>query len=463
MHPKLKRVHMVGIGGIGMCGIAEVLHNLGYQVTGSDLKDSPIVRRLRGLGIPIQIGHTEKNVNGAQVVVYSSAVSDQNLEIKAARSAMIPVIKRAEMLAELMRIKYGIAIAGSHGKTTTTSMAASILARGGLDPTIVIGGRLDSIGSTAKLGQGEYLVAEADESDGSFLRLSPTIAVVTNIDAEHLDFYKDIGNIKDAFLKFVERVPFYGLICMCPDQKIIQELIPKVTKRCLTYGLRSQCDLQAKDIWTEGMNSRFDAVYQGEDLGPVELSVPGIHNIYNALAAILVAIDLEIPFLVIQMALKFFNGPDRRFQVKARIGDLMVVDDYGHHPTEIKATLKAAKKGWGKRVICVFQPHRYTRTRFLLEDFATSFYDADTVVVTDIYPAGEKPMPGVDAGLIFEALKGHGHRDVHYIPDVEEIPGFLKDITGPGDMVLTLGAGDIWKVGERFAEELKKGQCDQKG
>lgn len=461
MHPKFKKVHMIGIGGIGMCGIAEVLHNMGYQVTGSDLENSPTVVRLKGLGIPIQIGHKRKNINSAQVVVYSSAVSPNNIEIKEARASMIPVIPRAEMLAELMRLKYGIAIAGSHGKTTTTSMVASILARGGLDPTIVIGGRLDSIGGTAKLGQGEYMVAEADESDGSFLQLTPTIAVVTNIDAEHLDFYKDIGHVKEAFFNFVEKVPFYGLICMCLDQKIVQELIPRITKRCLTYGVSAQCDLQARDIWMEGLKSVFKVYYCGKELGKIDLNLPGIHNIYNALAAIEVALDLEIPFIVIQKALRLFNGADRRFQIKAQTGDLMIVDDYGHHPTEIRATLEAAKKGWGKRIICIFQPHRYTRTKYLLEEFATSFYDADLVVVTDIYPAGEPPITGINAGLIAECLKGHGHKDVHYMPDMEEISRFLEEIVKPGDMVLTLGAGNIWKVGEKFLEILKHRQGER--
>jgi len=458
MHPKLKRIHMVGIGGIGMCGIAEVLHNLGYTVTGSDLHDSPTVQRLRELGITICIGHKEENISNAQVVVYSSAVSDSNPEIRAAHASLIPVIPRAEMLAELMRMKYGIAVAGSHGKTTTTSMVASILGRGGLDPTIVIGGRLDSIGSTAKLGQGEYMVAEADESDASFLRLSPTIAVVTNVDREHLDFYRDLDHIKDTFLQFMNKVSFYGLICLCLDDKILQEMIPRLTKRILTYGLSIQCDLRAENIRIEGLHSHFDVFYHGIQLGPIDLKLPGIHNIYDALASIGVALDLEIPFLVIQKALEGFRGADRRFQVKARIGDLIIVDDYGHHPTEIKATLRAAKKGWGKRIVCVFQPHRFTRTQFLLEEFATSFYDADLVVVTDIYPAGEPPIHGVHGGLIAEGLREHGHKDVHYLPALNEVPQFLSEMLRPGDMVLTLGAGDVWKVGEKLEEMIKQEQ-----
>ncbi|MGA1843256.1 MAG: UDP-N-acetylmuramate--L-alanine ligase [bacterium] len=456
MHPKLKRIHMVGIGGIGMCGIAEVLHNLGYTVTGSDLHDSATVQRLQDLGITIRIGHKEENITSAQVVVYSSAVSDENPEIRAARASLIPVIPRAEMLAELMRMKYGIAVAGSHGKTTTTSMVASILGRGGLDPTIVIGGRLDSIGSTAKLGQGEYMVAEADESDGSFLKLSPTIAVVTNIDREHLDFYRDLDHIKDTFLQFMNKVSFYGLICLCLDDPILQEMIPRLTKRILTYGLTIQCDLRAENIRIEGLHSHFDVLYHGTPLGPIDLNLPGIHNIYDALASIGVALDLEMPFIVIQKAMEGFKGADRRFQVKAKIGDLVIVDDYGHHPTEIKATLRAAKKGWGKRIICVFQPHRYTRTQFLLEEFATCFYDADLVVVTDIYPAGEQPIQGVHGGLIAEELREHGHKDVHYLTDLNEIPAFLLEIVRPGDMVLTLGAGDVWKVGEKLEGMIKQ-------
>ncbi len=455
MHPKLKRIHMVGIGGIGMCGIAEVLNNLGYKVTGSDIKDSPIIRHLSDLGIKVCLGHKEENITNAQVVVYSSAVSTDNPELKAARAAMLPVIPRAEMLAELMRMKYGIAVAGSHGKTTTTSIIASVLARGGLDPTIVIGGRLDSIGSTAKLGQGEYMVAEADESDGSFLRLSPTIAVVTNIDQEHLDFYGDIEHIKESFLQFMNKVSFYGLICMCLDDQIIQELLPGVTKRILTYGLSSQCDLRAENIQIEGLHSKFEVLSHDKELGLIDLKLPGIHNIYNALASIGVALDLEIPFVVIQKALEAFRGADRRFQIKADIGDFILVDDYGHHPTEIKATLRAAKKGWGKRLICVFQPHRYTRTKFLLEEFATSFYNADLVILTDIYPAGETPIPGINTELIVDSLKEHGHKYVHYIPDLQEVPGFLVGIVRPGDMVLTLGAGDVWKVGEELEKLIR--------
>lgn len=452
---------MVGIGGIGMCGIAEVLNNLGYKVTGSDLNNGPTVRRLLDLGLTIHLGHKKENISNAQVVVYSSAVSDQNPEIKAARAAMIPVIPRAEMLAELMRMKYGIAVAGSHGKTTTTSMIASILARGGLDPTIVIGGRLDSIGSTAKLGQGEYMVAEADESDGSFLKLSPTIAVVTNIDQEHLDFYQDLEHIKAAFLQFMNKVSFYGLICMCLDNETIQELIPSVTKRILSYGLSIQCDLRAENIRIEGLHSRFDVFYRGEKLGLIDLSLPGIHNIYNALASVGVCLDLEIPFVVIKKALEAFHGADRRFQIKAKIRDLIIVDDYGHHPTEIKATLRAAKKGWGKRLICVFQPHRYTRTRFLLDEFFTSFYNADLVVITDIYPAGESPIEGIHGGLIAEGLKEHGHKFVHYLPDLGSIPEFLKEVIQPGDMILTLGAGDVWKVGERLKDLITESLPDE--
>jgi UDP-N-acetylmuramate--alanine ligase len=302
------------------------------------------------------------------------------------------------------------------------------------------------------------MVAEADESDGSFLRLSPTIAVVTNIDQEHLDFYKDLEHIKEAFLQFMNKVSFYGLICMCLDNQIIQELLPSVTKRILTYGLSSQCDLQAENIQIEGLHSKFEVIHNDKKLGMIDLSLPGIHNIYNALATIGVAIDLEIPFVVIQKALESFKGADRRFQIKANTGDLVIVDDYGHHPTEIKATLRAAKKGWGKRLICVFQPHRYTRTKFLLEEFATSFYNADLVIVTNIYPAGEPPIPGIHAGLVADGLKEHGHKYVHYIPDLKEIPGFLTEIIKHGDMVLTLGAGDVWKVGDELAAMVKKNQ-----
>ncbi len=453
MFKKIRHIHFVGIGGAGMSGIAEVLHNLDYIVTGSDLKESETTHRLQGLGVKVWIGHEASYVEGADVVVRSSAVPIDNVELVAARERLIPVIPRAEMLAELMRMKYGVAVAGTHGKTTTTSMIAGVLARGGFDPTIVIGGRVNSLGSNARLGQGDFLVAEADESDGSFLKLSPTIAVVTTIDTEHMDYYKDLEEIKEAFLQFINKVPFYGSVVLCLDQENIQALLPRVEKRFITYGLRSQADLVARDISFSQMNSEFEVYYKGRPLGRVRLMVPGLHNVYNAMAAVAVGLDLEIEFPLIKEALEEFSGVARRFQIKGVVGDIMVLDDYAHHPAEIHATLNAAKDGFGRKVIAIFQPHRYTRTKALLRDFFTAFYEADSLIVTEIYPASEPPIPGVKGELIALGAKEHGHRDVTFVPNKEEIPDHIIPHLCPGDMVFTLGAGDIWKVGE---EQLKK-------
>ncbi len=457
MFKKIKHIHFVGIGGIGMSGIAEVLLNLGYKVSGSDMKESDTTIRLRSLGGEICIGHRAENISAPHVVVISSAVKNDNVEVMAAREKQIPVIPRAEMLAELMRLKYGVAIAGAHGKTTTTSMVSTVLAAGGIDPTVVIGGKLNSLGTNAKLGQGDFLVAEADESDGSFLKLSPTIAVVTTIDAEHLDYYKDIDQIKAAFLAFINKVPFYGMSVLCLDQPHIQALIPSVQKRYQTYGLSTQADYQARDVSLRPLGSTFKVLHHNQDLGIFELSVPGVHNINNSLAAIAVARELEIDLEVIRKALKEFSGVQRRFQIKGEAKGITVVDDYGHHPTEVKATLAAAAAGLERRVVVVFQPHRYTRTQHLLEEFFTAFNQADKLVVLDIYAAGEKPIPGVTGQALYEGIKKYGHRDVTYLADKGKVADYLLGVLKKGDLMITLGAGDVWKIGEEVVEKLKRG------
>lgn len=431
-----------------MSGIAEVLLNLGYKITGSDMKGSDITRRLEGLGAKIFINHRPENINGSDVVVYSSAVKRDNPEIISARGKLIPVIPRAEMLAELMRMKYGIAIAGTHGKTTTTSMIATILGSHGMDPTVVIGGKLNSIGANARLGKGEFLVAEADESDGSFLKLSPTIAVVTNIDREHMDHYRDMDEVRGAYLAFINKIPFYGCAVLCMDHPNIQRLIPKVTRRHTTYGLTAQADFSARDIEIKGLKTSFDVWQRGRKLGRVSVKIPGEHNVYNSLAAIIVAMELDMGFEEARDSLSNFSGVERRFQVKGEYNGVTFVDDYGHHPAEIKATLKAAKAGWDNRVVAVFQPHRYSRTKDLFNEFLSAFNDADTLVLTDIYPAGEEKIDGVSSEALYNSIKAHGHRDVVYIPDKKDIPDCLNKITRPGDIVITLGAGNIWQVYE---------------
>ena len=451
---KTRRIHFVGIGGIGMSGIAEVLINLGYQVSGSDLEEGATVKRLASLGGKVARGHRAENVADCDVVVFSSAVRPDNPEVLEARRRQIPVIPRAEMLAELMRIKYGIAIAGSHGKTTTTSMVAQVLSGAGLDPTIIIGGRLGVLRSNAKLGRGHLLVAEADESDGSFLRLTPTIAVVTNIDAEHLDHYGTLSHLQDAFADFLNKVPFYGVGIVCLDEARIQEIMPRLSRRVVTYGFSAQADLSAAAVVLREFHSGFDVLLQGKKVGRVDLRVPGRHSIANALAAIAVGLDLEIPFATIASELARFHGADRRFQLKAEAGGIMVIDDYGHHPVEILATLAAAKKGWGRRTVVVFQPHRYSRVRALLGEFARAFYDADVLAVTDIYPAGESPIPGVTCEIVARAIEDHGHKDVTLVKDLKAVPAWLKERAREGDLVITMGAGNVYKAGEEFAKSL---------
>lgn len=437
-----------------MSGIAEVLLNMGYCVTGSDLSHSETVKRLEGIGGKIFIGHHPSNVGQAQVVVVSSAVSPNNPEVLAARERLIPVIPRAAMLAELMRLKYGVAIAGAHGKTTTTSLVASVLAEGGLDPTAVIGGKLNRFGSHAKLGQGDLLVAEADESDGSFLRLSPTIAVVTTIDREHLDFYRDLDQIQGAFLDFLNKVPFYGLAVVCLDEEPIQQIIPQLNVRHLTYGMTPQADLVASDIDLRGWESEFTVHFHRKSLGRFRLALPGLHNIDNALAAIAVGLELEVGLPAIQKALAEFGGVERRFHLVGERRGVIIVDDYGHHPTEIKATLAAAKSGFHQRLVVIFQPHRYSRTRDLLKEFGTAFNQADRLILTEIYPAGESPLEGISGQSVYDQVKQHGHKDVLFIPSHDAILDQVVSTVRPGDMILTLGAGDIWKIGKAVLERL---------
>ncbi|MBW2608996.1 MAG: UDP-N-acetylmuramate--L-alanine ligase [Deltaproteobacteria bacterium] len=453
---KVKHIHFVGIGGIGMSGIAELLLNLGYRVSGSDIKKSQVTSKLADLGGKVFPRHRKENIEGADVVVYSSAVPNDNPEIMEARDRYIPVIPRAEMLAELMRLKYGVAVAGAHGKTTTTSMIAAILTAGKLDPTVVIGGRLDIWGgSNAKLGQGDILVAESDESDGSFMALSPTIAVVTNIDLEHVDFYEDMNAIRSTFTDFINKIPFYGTAILCMDNEEIQNIIPRLKKRYITYGMSSQADIRARDINGSRYEADFEVTFHNRSLGRVVVAMPGIHNVLNALAAISVGIELEIGMEDIRRGLKNLGGLERRFQIKGEKGGVLVIDDYGHHPTEISAVLETAKKCWPKkRLVVVFQPHRYTRTKALFERFVICFNQADILIVAPIYPAGEEPIEGVDAEWLFKGIRGHGHREVMLCRKREKVLSLLADIVKPGDMVMTLGAGDIHRVGDELLEKL---------
>jgi UDP-N-acetylmuramate--alanine ligase len=455
MFKRYQQIHFIGIGGVGMSGIAEILLNLGYRVTGSDQRRNEAVEHLEQLGAKVFIGHHASNVEGSHVVVYSSAVVRDNVEIQTAHRQQIPVIPRAEMLAELMRLKYAIAVAGTHGKTTTTSMIGAVLAEGRYDPTIVVGGRVTSLGGNARLGQGEYLVAEADESDGSFLKLAPTIAVVTTIDAEHLDHYGTLDAICEAFAAFVSKVPFYGSAVLCLDQPNIQRLIPRLEKRIITYGLEAGADLVARRLTLSGMTSHFEVHRRGELLGECSLQIPGRHNVLNALAAIGVGLDIDVPFVTIQKALAGFAGVHRRFQVRGAAAGVTVVDDYGHHPAEIRATLAAAKAGFDCRVITVFQPHRYTRTHHLRQEFLTAFNQADALIVMDVYAAGEPPIPGVSGEDLANGIRAHGHRDVAYLGDRSRIAQHLCEITRPGDLVLTLGAGDVSQLGPEILKALQ--------
>jgi UDP-N-acetylmuramate--alanine ligase len=455
MYLKKYHIHFVGIGGIGMSGIAELLLNLGYQVSGSDLKASDITANLAQLGGRIHIGHRAEQIAGADVVVVSSAIDTANPEVAAARQASVPVIPRAEMLAELMRLKYSVAVAGAHGKTSTT-LVANVLAGGGLDPTVVIGGKLKSIGRNAVLGQGDFIVAEADESDGSFLKFSPAIAVVTNIDREHMDFYKDLDAIKQVFLDFIDRIPFYGLAVLCLDNEPLQGLLPRIKKRMITYGRSTQADLQARDIRFSAMRSRFSVFHRGESLGEFNLAMPGMHNVINALAAIAVGLELDIPVDAVKRALADAEGVQRRLEIKGEAEGIVVVDDYGHHPTEIQVTLEAVKANWpDRRKVVVFQPHRYTRTRALMDEFGRSFNNSDVLVVLPIYAASEAPIEGVSGAALAESVRSHGHRSVTSVDTFDAGLDHLTGILDAGDLLLTLGAGDVYRIGERVLERLR--------
>ncbi len=451
MFSRFQQVHFVGIGGSGMSGIAEVLLNLGYRVSGSDLRLSPVTERLAARGARVAEGHAAGQVGEAHVVVTSTAVRDDNPEVLEARRRGIPVIPRAEMLAELMRLKYGVAVAGAHGKTTTTSMVALVLDRGGLDPTVVVGGRLGVLGSGARLGKGDFMVAEADESDRSFLKLTPTIAVVTNIDREHLDAYRDLADIQDAFVGFLNKVPFYGACVLCLDDAPVQDVLPRLERRVVSYGLSPQARVGARELDLGPCGSVYTAVADDRALGKITLAVPGAHNVANSLAAVAVGLDLGIGFEAIRAGLESFTGVDRRFQVRGEAGGVLVIDDYGHHPTEIRATLEALRRRAGaRRTVVLFQPHRFTRTRALWDEFCKAFHQADLLLLTDIYPASEEPIPGINASGLARAIAEHGHRQVEWAGDLRAAVERLVQEVREGDVVLTLGAGSVWTAGEEL-------------
>jgi UDP-N-acetylmuramate--alanine ligase len=452
---KVRRVHFIGIGGSGMSGIAEVLVNMGFAVSGSDLKEGAAVARLRSLGATILLGHRAENVDGVDVVVRSTAVLDDNPEVLAAQAAKVPVIPRAEMLAELMRMKYGIGVAGSHGKTTTTSMVAMLLHRSGLDPTVVIGGKLDTFGSSAHLGTGEYLVAEADESDGSFLLLDPTVAIITNIDPEHLEHWGDFETLIDGFVAFANKVPFYGFTALCLDHPVVQRILPRLRRRYLTYGLGAQAEYRADRIRQDGRSLQFRVWRHGEELGELHLDQPGRHNVLNALAATAVAMELDVPFAQVQKGLQNFSGVDRRFSERADVGGVLIVDDYAHHPVEIQATLGAAAEGYeGRRIVAVFQPHRYTRVAALRDEFCQSFHGASLVLVLPVYAAGEAPIEGATPEALVQGLDERGHRGVLSADSLDEALELLVANVRPGDVVITLGAGDVNRLCAGLAARL---------
>lgn len=455
MFKNIKKVHFVGIGGIGMSGLAEILLSQGFEVSGSDLQSTEITERLEGLGVKIYEGHAERNLDDADVLVYSSAVNLENPEVKSAIEKKIPIIKRAEMLAEVMRMKYGISIAGTHGKTTTTSMVGLTLTEGGIDPTIIVGGKLSSLGGTnARLGKGDFIVVEADEFDRTFLRLTPTIAALTTLEREHLDTYKDLNDIKSAFIEFANKVPFYGFVILCMDEPALQDIIPQINKKVLTYGLTTQADIRAVDIVHEKFSSTFTVKYKKTELGKIKLNVPGVHNVKNSLVALGVATELGIDFKIIQKALEKFSGVYRRFEVKYN-NEILVIDDYAHHPTETSTTLAAVRAGWDRRLVAVFQPHLFTRTRDFQLEFGRSFLNSDVFICTDVYPAREKPIEGITGELIANAAKKFGHKHVIYIKDKNDISQTLYEIKQKDDIIITMGAGDIYKYGEKFAEMLK--------
>ncbi len=457
MFSSIRKLHFVGIGGIGMSGIAEILLDQKFNVTGSDRAASDNTEKLEELGAKVYLGHEATNLEpDVDVLVYSSAVPPDNPELVEAHKRKIPVIRRAEMLAEVMRLKYGIGVAGTHGKTTTTSMISLVLMEGGVDPTVIVGGRLHGLaGSNARLGQGAFIVVEADEFDRSFLSITPTIAVLTTLETDHLDCYRDLEDIKGAFIQFAAKVPFYGFVVLCLDEPALQDIMPRIKKKIITYGLNGQADLQAVDLVHKQNKTRFLVVHEGKDLGEIELQIPGKHNVQNALAAVAVGLQLGVSFEKVKMGVEKFTGVFRRWEVKADVGGIMVVDDYAHHPTEIKATLSGAKSGWRRRVVCVFQPHLYSRTRDFYEEFGRSFFNADVLVLTDVYPAREEPIQGINGELIANAAKEFGHKQVHYVPDKKDVPSFLLQTKQKGDIIITMGAGDIWRFGEEFIKQLK--------
>ncbi len=460
---RVRHVHFIGVGGIGMSGLAEILRTLEFDVSGSDLKEGENTRNLRRIGVRIDIGHGPGNVHGADVIVYSSAIGPDNPEIREAMLLGIPAISRAEMLAELMRLKYGVAIAGSHGKTTTTSLVATVLRAAGFDPTVVVGGRMAALGSNARLGAGDLLVAEADESDGSFLRLTPTIAAVTNIDAEHLDYYGTHDAVKQAFAQFVEKVPFYGLAVLCLDHPDVQDLLPGIQRRYVTYGISAQADYSARSVTYQGIATSFIAFRRGDPLGEFTVRMPGQHNVLNTLAAIAIADELEVPLDVMKESLSTFHGVARRFSVIDVVNRVTLIDDYGHHPAEIRATLDAARRAFDQRIVVAFQPHRFSRTRQLFDDFTRAFNVADAVFVTDIYPAGEKPIEGVSAERLSDAVRAHGHHHVRYVADRAELSAEIASLVRPGDVVIALGAGDINRVLSTIAADIRAAAPEGQG
>lgn len=439
-----------------MSGIAEILLNQGFEVTGSDLAQSEITKRLSELGAVIYEGHSSENLKNADVLVYSSAVTTKNPEVKAAVEKNIPIIKRSEMLAETMRMKYGIGIAGTHGKTTTTSMVGLTLTESGIDPTIIVGGKLSGLGGTnARLGNGEFIVVEADEFDRTFLKLTPTIAALTTLESEHLDTYKDLDDLKSAFIEFANKVPFYGFVVLCLDEPALQDIIPMINKTVYTYGTTAQADVRAIDIKHNGFNSEFTALYKEDELGRIKLNVPGVHMVKNSLVAVTIGMELGIDFKIIKDALQKFTGVYRRFETK-HDNDLLVIDDYAHHPTETTATLKGIRAGWKRRLVAVFQPHLYSRTKDFYQEFGKSFLNTDVFICTGIYPAREEPIEGITGELITDIAKKFGHKNVHYIPDKKDVPKRLLELKQPGDIIVTMGAGDIWKYGEKFIDLVKE-------
>ncbi|QQS34918.1 MAG: UDP-N-acetylmuramate--L-alanine ligase [Ignavibacteriales bacterium] len=456
MFKNIKKVHFVGIGGIGMSGIAEILLSQGFRISGSDKSLSEITDRLSDLGIEIFEGHSPENLHDVDVLVYSSAVTTDNPEVKAAIEKKIPIIKRSEMLAETMRMKYGIGIAGTHGKTTTTSMVGLTLTESGIDPTIIVGGKLSGLGGTnARLGNGEFIVVEADEFDRTFLKLTPTIAAITTLESEHLDTYKDLDDIKSAFIEFANKVPFYGFVVLCLDEPALQDIIPQINKRIFTYGLTTQADIRAVDIVHNEFTSSFTVKYLGKELGKITLKIPGVHNVKNALVAVCIAKELGIDFSVIKKALESFTGVYRRFEVKYN-KEVLVIDDYAHHPTETSATLAGIRSGWDRRLVAIFQPHLYSRTKDFYQEFGRSFLNSDIFICTDIYPARELPIEGVTGELISEAAKRFGHKNVIYVKDKNSVPQVLNEIKKDGDIFVTMGAGDIWKFGMQFVKMLSE-------